>query len=80
MLSGLDSAGKGWFIRNMKWNFNCLKPKHIWIYKNLVFTAKKTQHITIAKINCLILFREIIALYTDIETQCINTECRVSDC
>jgi hypothetical protein len=35
------------------------------IFKNSVRTAKKTQHFTITKINSLMLFREIIAVYSE---------------
>jgi hypothetical protein len=34
-------------------------------FKNSVRTAKKTQHITITKINWLTLFKEIIAVYCE---------------
>jgi hypothetical protein len=56
--------------------FNPLKPKLIWIiFKNPICTAKKTQHFTISKINLLMLFKEIIAIYTENNTKHINTKC-----
>jgi hypothetical protein len=58
-----------------------LKPKLVKIiFKNSVRTAKKTQHFTITKIDWLMLFKEIIPVYTDNHTKPINTKCRVSDC
>jgi hypothetical protein len=44
------------------------------IFKNSVRTAKKTQHFTIAKINWLMLFKEIIAVYSENHTEQINTK------
>jgi hypothetical protein len=45
---------------------NPLKPKLVQIiFKNSVRTAKKTPHFTITKINWLMLFKEIIAVYTE---------------
>jgi hypothetical protein len=35
------------------------------IFKNSVRTTKKTQHFTITKINWLMLFKEIIAVYAE---------------
>jgi hypothetical protein len=57
-----------------------LKPKLIWIFKNSVRTAKKTQLFTITKISWLTLFEEIIAVCTENNTKPINTKCRVTDC
>jgi hypothetical protein len=50
------------------------------IFKNSVRTAKKTQHVTITKINWLTLFKEIIAVYSENNTKHINTKCRVIEC
>jgi hypothetical protein len=44
-------------------------------YNNSVCTAKKTQHFTITKINWLMLFKEIIAVYSENHTKRINTLC-----
>jgi hypothetical protein len=44
-----------------------------------VGTAKKTQHLTITKINWLTLFKEIIAVYTENHTRPINTKRRPTD-
>jgi hypothetical protein len=54
-----------------------LKPKLVWIiFKNSVRTAKKTQHFSIARINWLTLFKEVIAVYSENHTRPINTKCR----
>jgi hypothetical protein len=51
-----------------------LKPKHVEIiFNNSVRTAKKTQHFAITKINWLMLFKEIIAIYSDNHMEPINT-------
>jgi hypothetical protein len=43
-----------------------LKPKLVCIiFKDSVFTAKKTQLVSITKITWLILFKEIIAVYSE---------------
>jgi hypothetical protein len=50
--------------------FNPLKPKLIQIiYKDSVRTTKKTQFFTITKISWLMLFREIIAVYSENHTK-----------
>jgi hypothetical protein len=55
-------------------------PKLIYImFKNSVRTAKKTSHFTITQINWLMLFKEIIAVYTENHTKSINTKWRF-DC
>jgi hypothetical protein len=58
---------------------NVLKPKlSSIIFKNPVLTAKKTQRVSIRKINRLILFKGIIAVYsgdhTNLHTLCKNSE------
>lgn len=59
---------------------NLLKPKLPYIiFKNLVRTAKKTPHFTIANINWLTLVKEITAVYCENEARTINTVCRFSD-
>jgi hypothetical protein len=56
-------------------------PNPVWmLFKNSVRAAKKTQHFTITKINCLTLFKEIIAVYTENHTKHINTKWKVTDC
>jgi hypothetical protein len=42
-------------------------------FKNSVLTSKKTQHFTITKINWLMLFKEIIAVYCKNHTKPIDT-------
>jgi hypothetical protein len=49
------------------------------LFKNSVRTSKRTPHFTIEKINWLMLFKEIIAVYTETHTILINTECTVTD-
>jgi hypothetical protein len=48
--------------------------------KNWVRTLKKTQHFTITMINWLMLCKEIVAVYSEIHTEPINTKCRVTYC
>jgi Na+/serine symporter len=46
--------------------FNALKPMLVFIIViNSVRTLKRTQHFTITKINWLVLFKEIIAVYNE---------------
>jgi hypothetical protein len=54
-------------------HINLLKPKLVLIVvMNSVRTAKKTQHVTITKINWLTLFKEIIAVYSENHTKLIK--------
>jgi hypothetical protein len=56
--------------------FNPLKPTlALILFKYSVRTAKKTQHFTITKINWLMVFKEIIAVYSENHTKPINTIC-----
>jgi hypothetical protein len=48
------------------------------LFNNSVRTAKKTQHFTITKLNLLILFEEIIAVYTENHTK--YKKVQISDC
>jgi hypothetical protein len=51
-----------WIQHNaMLKEFNTLKPEA----KNSILTSKKTQHISITKIRCLMMFREINAVYSE---------------
>jgi hypothetical protein len=43
------------------------------LFKNPARTSKRTPHFTIAKINWLTLFKEIIAVYSKSDTKYINT-------
>jgi hypothetical protein len=43
------------------------------IFKNSFPTAKKTKHFTITKTSSLVLFKEIIAVYSENYTNPINT-------
>jgi hypothetical protein len=47
------------------------------IFKNSDCTAKETQHFTIAKINCLTLFKEIIRVYNENHTKLVDMKCVV---
>jgi hypothetical protein len=48
------------------------------LFKNSVRTSKRTPHFTITKINWLMLFKEIIAVYTENHTKHINSKCSVT--
>jgi hypothetical protein len=46
--------------------FKSLKPKLVYIlFKNSVRTSKRTPHFTITNIKWLMLFKEIIAVYSE---------------
>jgi hypothetical protein len=49
------------------------------LFKNSVCTSKRTPHFTIAKINWLTLFKELIAVYTEKHAREINTKYRTTD-
>jgi hypothetical protein len=50
--------------------WNPLKPKLVYIiFKNSVRTSKRTPHFTITKINWLMLFKEIIVVYSENDTK-----------
>jgi hypothetical protein len=44
------------------------------LFKNPARTSKRTPHFTITKVNWLMLFKEIIAVYSDDHTEPVNTE------
>jgi hypothetical protein len=46
------------------------------IYKNSVLTSQETRRFSYTKTNRLMLFREIIAVYCENNTEHINTLCR----
>jgi hypothetical protein len=48
------------------------------MFKNSVRTLKRTPHFTIAKINWLMPFKEIIAVYGEKNTKPINKKCSVT--
>jgi hypothetical protein len=50
------------------------------IFKDSVRTSKRTPHFTITKINWLMLFKEIIAVYSENQAKPINTKCCINDC
>jgi hypothetical protein len=49
------------------------------IFKTSGPTSERTPHITITKVNWLMLFREIIGVYTENNKKPINTLCTVTD-
>jgi hypothetical protein len=50
------------------------------LFKNSVRASKRTPHFTITKINWLMLFKEIIAVYSENHAKPINTKCSFTDC
>jgi hypothetical protein len=50
------------------------------LVKNPVRTSKRTPRFTITKINLLMLFKEIIAVYSENHTKPLNTKCSITDC
>jgi hypothetical protein len=60
---------------------NPLKPKLVYIlFKISVRTSKRTPHFAITKINLLMLFKEIIAAYSENHAKDINTKFSVAAC
>jgi len=49
------------------------------VFKNSVLTSKRTPHCTITKVNRLTLFKEMIAVYSDLIEK-INSKYSVTDC
>jgi len=49
------------------------------LFKSSVRTSKRTLHFTITEINWLMLFKEIIVVYTEIHTKPTNIKYRVTD-
>jgi hypothetical protein len=65
----------------VKHKLNPLKTKLAYIlFKNSVCTSKRTPHFTITKVNWLMLFREIIAVYSGNHAKPLNTKCSITDC
>jgi hypothetical protein len=63
------------YILSHDQRFNPLKPKLVFIIcNNSVRTAKKTQLFTITKINWLMLFKEVIPVYTENHMKHVNTK------
>jgi hypothetical protein len=50
------------------------------LFKNSGRTSKRTPHFTITKTNWLVLFKEIIAVYSENHAKPINTKCGITDC
>jgi hypothetical protein len=48
------------------------------LFNNSVRTSKRTSHFTITKINWLMLFKELIAVYAANYTKPINTKCKLT--
>jgi hypothetical protein len=60
---------------------NPLKAKLIYIlFKNSVHTSKRTPNFTFTKINWLMLFKEIITVYSENHAKPINIKCSITDC
>jgi hypothetical protein len=49
------------------------------LFNNSDRTSKRTQHSTITKINRLMLFKEIVAVYNENHTKLINTKYKYTD-
>jgi hypothetical protein len=47
------------------------------LFKNPVRTSKRTPHFNITEINWLTLFKEIIVVYSENDTEPINTNYRI---
>jgi hypothetical protein len=50
------------------------------LFKNSVRTSKRTPNFTITNIKWLMLFKEIIAVYSENYEKPINTKCNITDC
>jgi hypothetical protein len=50
------------------------------LFKNPVRTSKRTPNSTITKIIWLMLFKEIIAVYSENYAKPINTKCSITNC
>jgi hypothetical protein len=48
------------------------------LFKNSARTSKRTPHFTITTINWLMLFKEIIAVYSENQAKPINTKCSIT--
>jgi hypothetical protein len=53
---------------------------HQIIFKNLIPSSKENITLHNYKVNLFMLFKKIIAIYTENHTKPINTRCRVTDC
>jgi uncharacterized membrane protein len=67
------------FLEHGKGAFVSIRSGVLLIYKNPVRAAKETQLFTVTKINRLTLFKEIIAVYSENQTEHMNTKRRVAD-
>jgi hypothetical protein len=50
------------------------------LFKNSVLTLKRTLNFTITKLNWLMLFKEIIAVYSENRAKPINAKYSITDC
>jgi hypothetical protein len=48
-------------------------------FKNSVRTSKRTPHFTNTNVNWLMLFKEVIAVYSENRKKPIDTKCRTTD-
>jgi hypothetical protein len=61
-------------------DINPLRSKLVYIiFKNSGRISKRTPHFTITKIKWLMLFKQVIAVYSEKDKKPINTKCRVTD-
>jgi hypothetical protein len=66
--------------RHKKTSLNPLTPNLGYIiFKDSARTSKRTLHFTVTKINCLILFKKVFAVYTENYTTLINAKCIFTD-
>jgi hypothetical protein len=60
---------------------NPLKTKLVCVlFKNSICTSKRTPNFIITKINWLMLFKEIMAVYSENHAKPVNTKCSITDC
>jgi hypothetical protein len=48
-------------------------------FNSSVHTSKRTPHFTITKISWLMLFEEVMTVYSEKHKKPINTKCRITD-
>jgi hypothetical protein len=48
------------------------------LFNNSVRTSKRTPHLTIKKINWLMLFKEVISVYNEKSAKPIHTKCSIT--
>jgi hypothetical protein len=53
---------------------------HINNINNPVRASERTPHLSVTNVNCLMLFKEVIAVYSENDTKQINIKCSATDC